>query len=82
MAIDGEDQGEAHGGFGCGDGDREDDEEKSRQCFRMRTVAPEGEEVEVCGVEHQFDSGEHENGAAAGQRSCETDRKKQAETRR
>src|SRR6185312_1708910 len=69
VAIDGEDDAEADCGFCCGDADREDREHDASQRGRVRAVAPEGDEVEVGGVEHQFNADEHKDGVAAGKRT-------------
>ena len=43
----------------------------------MRTEAPEGDEVEVGGVEHELDADEDEDGVAAGERAGEADGEEQ-----
>ena len=73
VAVDGDDEGEADGGFGGGDCDG-----KYREDYPgvgggrdLRGVTPEGDEVDVGGVEHQLDAEEHEDGVAAGERGGE-----------
>ena len=68
VAVNGNDEREADGGFGGGDGDGEDCEEDAGLgggCD-LRGVAPEGDEIEVGGVEHEFDAEEDKDGVASG----------------
>src|SRR5579863_10010916 len=60
VAIDGDHQAQAHGGFGRGHGDGEDGKHHPGEQFGMRTVAPERDQIEVRGVQHEFDADEHE----------------------
>src|SRR5213080_3175563 len=54
VAIDSDDEGEADGGFG--DGDRKDRDHYSTRWLWLGAEAPEGDEVQVRGREHQLDS--------------------------
>src|SRR5438445_2051368 len=77
MAVDGNNQREADGGFGGGDADRKNNEHDAGERLGMRTVPPERDEVEVGGVEHEFDADEDEDGVAARQRAGEADGEEQ-----
>ena len=76
--MDGDDETQADGGFGCGDGDGENSEHHAGKQFGMRAEAPEGDQVEVGGVQHELNADEHENGVAAHERAGEADGEEQS----
>src|SRR4051794_12717997 len=77
-AIDVNDERETNRSFGRGNSNREENYHHARQRFGMRAKTPEGQEVQVRGVEHQFDADENDDGVAAEKRAREADRKKQS----
>ena len=67
MPVSGENDCESNGGFcGC-DADGENCEHDPRKSLGMRAEAPEGDEVQVGSVEHEFDPDEDEDRVTAGQ---------------
>src|SRR5688572_13131592 len=77
MPVDGDDESEAHGGFGGGDADGKDGEHDAAEGFGFRAVTPESDEVEVSRVEHEFDAHQNQDGVAASERAREADGKQE-----
>ncbi len=75
MAVDGEDDAQADGSFGGGDADGENGEHDAGQRLGMRSIAPEGDEVQVGGVQHQLNADQDKDGVAAGERAGQADGK-------
>ena len=69
-AIDGHDQRQAYGHFGGGDGHYKDHEGLS---VDQLVIVGEGDENQVCGVEHQFQAHEDHNGILAQQKADDAD---------
>src|SRR5436190_10460345 len=65
MPINGNDEGEADGGLGGSNADRENHEHNAGEGFRMRGIPPERDEVKVGRVKHQFDADEDQDAVAA-----------------
>jgi len=59
-------------------GDGENSEHHAGKQFGMRAEAPEGDQVEVGGVQHELNADEHENGVAAHERAGEADGEEQS----
>src|ERR1043166_3219330 len=57
--------------------DGKDHEHHAGEFVRIGAVTPEGDEVQVRGVEHQLNADEHEDGVAARQRPGESDAEEQ-----
>src|ERR1035441_448654 len=68
---------EPDSGFGRGNANRKDYEHYSGKRQRMGAVTPEGNEVEVCRVEHQLDADEHDDGVAPRQSARQADGEEQ-----
>ena len=77
MPVDRDDERQANSGFGGGDGDAEEDEQHALQRLWVRAEAPEGDEIQVRGIEHQLDADEDHDGVAPGERADQTDAKQQ-----
>src|SRR6185437_7482985 len=58
-------------------GNGEDGKHHSGEKFRVRPIAPEGDQVEVGRVEHQFDADQNEDGATPRERAGEADGEEQ-----
>src|SRR5215472_13116245 len=78
MSVDRNDKGQTYGGFSCCNSDREDYKHHACQRFRMGTIAPERDEIEVCCVEHQLDANNNENCITASKRDSESDGKEKS----
>ena len=78
VAVDGDDQGETHGGFRGSDRDGKHYEHHTGGRGRGGSIAPEGDEVKVGGVEHQLDAEQDEYGIAASERANETEAEERA----
>src|SRR2546421_10951391 len=76
MAIDGDDQRQAESGFGSRDCNREKHEHNTAECLRVFAIAPKGDEVQVGGIEHQFNADQHQNGVASNQRASQSNGEK------
>ena len=69
-AIAKQDQADADGDLGRGDREHHDRQHDRRQAVRpraARAVAPEGDQIDVGGVEHDLDGHQHRDGVAAHQ---------------
>ena len=75
MAIDGEDHRQADGGFRRRDADGKNREHHAGQRLGVRSKAPEGDEIQVGGVQHQLNADQNKNGVAPGERAGEADGK-------
>src|SRR5262249_43400979 len=78
MAIDRNNEGEANCGLGRGDADGKDRDHYSNRWLLLRTEAPESDEVEVRGREHQLDSDQNEYGVTPAERGEQADREQRA----
>ena len=81
QAVEGDDDGEADGHLGGGDGDDEKDEDLGVVVGESEggdAVAGEGDEGEIGGVEHQLKAHENDEEIAAQKDTGETDREKKA----
>ena len=56
VAIDGDYEAQPHSRLGCRHGNREDGEHHAGEGFGVGAVSPEGDEVEVGCIEHQFNA--------------------------
>ena len=74
MAVDSENDAETNGCFGCGDTDGEDGKHDPGEGCWIRTIAPEGDEVEVGCIQHQLDADQDENGIAPSQCAAQPNR--------
>src|ERR1035438_2525357 len=77
LTIGGKDDCQSNCRFRCRDADGKDGEHDSGQCCGGRSIAPEGYEVEVGGVEHEFNSDEDKNCVAPGECAGQADGKEQ-----
>ena len=75
VAVDGDNEGQADGSLGGGDGDGEKHEDYPGGGRGRGAVAPERDEVDVGGIQHQLDAEQHEDGVGPRQRAGEADAK-------
>src|SRR4051794_12142774 len=73
MSINGNHQPQSYSGFGRSDGNGKNGKHHAGQQFRMRTVAPERDEVQVGRVQHELDADQHQDRVAACERAGEAD---------
>src|ERR1019366_5736772 len=78
VAVDRDHEGHAHRGLGGRHGDREEDEDDARGRRGGGAEAPERDEVQVRGVEHELEPQEDDDGVAARQGAREPDGEEQA----
>src|SRR5436190_15395568 len=77
VAVNSDNQCEAHSRFGRRDADGKNHEYQASRLTGIGTVAPECDEIEVPGVEHQFDSDQDQNCALASQSARQADAKQE-----
>ena len=77
MAVNRDDQCKPDRSFGRRDADGENNEHHSGERFGIFAEPPEGDEVQVRGVEHEFDADEDQDGVAPGQRASQSDAEEQ-----
>jgi hypothetical protein len=74
MPIDGNYERQSNGGLrGC-HAQRKKDKYHTDARLGIWVVSPERDKIQVGGIQHQFDTYEHDNGIAACQRSGKADR--------
>ena len=78
MAVNRDNERETDSGLGRGDRDGEQHKQHAGAGDGLRAVAPERDEVQVGGVQHQLDAEQHEDRVAAREGAGEPDAEQQA----
>lgn len=73
MAVNGDDEREADGRFGGGDGDGKDRDHHAGRLLRLRTEAPERNEIQIRRCQHHLDTDENENSVTPAERGEQSD---------
>ena len=73
VAVDEQDDGQAHADLGGGDGDDEQGEDLAGDGSGVVPQGAEGDQVDVDGVEDQLDRHEHEHAVPAGEHAVDAD---------
>ena len=73
MAVNGDDEGQADGGFSGSDGDGKNRDHHAGGLLRFRTETPECNEIQVCSGKHQLNADQNENGVTSAERGEQAD---------